>query len=209
MPTFSLFLINLEWDVLPSQAASASRPDRDTHNGMERVFCGQPEPLLPKHERKKVGSERCARYMSVAGLGLSIIEHALRTIMTIRARKHTVVWLGIIAMWLMVFSLLASQLLKLTQTADLVAATCSAVKSENARQYTLPDTFSVCDYCDIMAQQATAVTSVPALEMAAILLATVLTLTLAPLALLMTHLPASRVAKAKPAGSVQLPYKTS
>lgn len=102
--------------------------------------------------------------------------------MTIRARKHTVVWLGIIAMWLMVFSLLASQLLKLGQTSDLVAANCSAVKSENARQYTLPDSFSVCDYCDIVAQQASTVPTVPALEMAAILLATVLTLTLASLA---------------------------
>ncbi|MGF6758873.1 hypothetical protein [Paraburkholderia sp. GAS42] len=102
--------------------------------------------------------------------------------MTIRARKHSVAWPGIFATWLMAFALFASQLLKLAETSDLVAANCSDVKSENAGQYTLPDSFSACDYCDIVAQQASAVLTVPAMEIAAILLATALTLALASLA---------------------------
>ncbi|MPW21551.1 hypothetical protein GCT13_32945 [Paraburkholderia sp. CNPSo 3157] len=85
-------------------------------------------------------------------------------------------------MWLMVFALLASQLLELAESPEPVAANCSAVKGEGARQYTFPDSFRVCDYCDIVAQQAIAVPSVPVLDIAAILLATLLTLALAPLA---------------------------
>ncbi|TCG05255.1 hypothetical protein BZM27_35060 [Paraburkholderia steynii] len=123
----------------------------------------------------------CAGYMSVARPGLSINEHAHGAIMAIRARKKSFVWPGIIAMWLMVFALLASQLPKLAEPPVPVAANCSAVKSENARQYTLPDSFSVCEYCDLVAQQATAVPSVAGLEIAAILLATVLTVALAGL----------------------------
>ncbi|SIT51671.1 conserved hypothetical protein [Paraburkholderia piptadeniae] len=96
--------------------------------------------------------------------------------MTIRARKHFVTWPGIVAMWLIVFTPLAVQLLKLGESPEPVAVNCSADKSESARQQTLADNFSVCDHCDLVAQQAIAVTSVTALEIAAILLATVLVL---------------------------------
>ncbi|EIN03208.1 hypothetical protein WQE_00060 [Paraburkholderia hospita] len=110
--------------------------------------------------------------------------HAFRTIMTGHARKHSIAWVGIVAIWLVVFASLASQLLELIESSVPVAANCSAVKSENTRRQPLPEDFSVCDYCDIVAQQAIVVTSVQILAMASILLATVLTLALAPLALI-------------------------
>jgi hypothetical protein len=95
--------------------------------------------------------------------------------MSIRARKYSVAWLGMVAMSLIVFAPLANQLLKLAESSEPVAVNCSAVKSESARQHTLADSVSACDYCDLVAQQAIAITSVTALEVAAILLATVLT----------------------------------
>ncbi|ARM00251.1 hypothetical protein BOC59_09470 [Burkholderia pseudomallei] len=102
-------------------------------------------------------------------------------IMTIRAHTYSVAWPGIIAMWLIVFAPLASQLLRLTGSPEPIAVNCSAVRNGSATQHTLADSSSVCEYCDMLAQQAIAVTSLPALEIAAILLPTVLTVTLAPL----------------------------
>ncbi|MEM5387928.1 DUF2946 domain-containing protein [Paraburkholderia phymatum] len=96
--------------------------------------------------------------------------------MTIRARKHFVAWPAIVAMWLIVITPLAVQLLKPAESLEPVAVNCSAARSESARQYTLADSFGVCDHCDLVTQQAIAVTSMTALEIAAIVLATILAL---------------------------------
>ncbi|MCO4876621.1 DUF2946 domain-containing protein [Paraburkholderia caribensis] len=96
--------------------------------------------------------------------------------MTSRARKHRAAWLGLIAMWLIVFVPLVSQLVALAEASEPFAVNCSAIGEESPSHHATNESLSACGYCDLIAQQAFAVPPAPPAEAATVLLATVATL---------------------------------
>jgi Protein of unknown function (DUF2946) len=83
--------------------------------------------------------------------------------MNLRARKHTVAWLGLLAMWLIVFAPLVSQLIVSAQAREPDEIICSALKSESPATSThLPVQLDACGYCNLLANHAPA--PAPAVE---------------------------------------------
>jgi hypothetical protein len=92
--------------------------------------------------------------------------------MKLRAHKHSVAWLGLIAMWLVVFAPLVSQLLVASRADEPVGAICSAVDSDApAAHHASPDKIAACGYCDLLAHHVAALGVPPAGLIAMLLLA--------------------------------------
>ncbi|MFM0313623.1 DUF2946 domain-containing protein [Paraburkholderia nemoris] len=92
--------------------------------------------------------------------------------MKLRAHKHSVAWLGLIAMWLVVFAPLVSQLLVASRADVPVSAICSAVESDApTAHHTSQDKLAACGYCDLLAHHVAALSVPPAGFFATVLLA--------------------------------------
>jgi len=78
--------------------------------------------------------------------------------MKLRTRIHTVAWLGMIAMWLVVFAPLVSQWLASARADDTMGMICSAVTSEQptSKHQGSPDPLSACGYCNLLAHHVPA-----------------------------------------------------
>lgn len=83
--------------------------------------------------------------------------------MTLRSRNHLTAWLGLFAMWLVVFAPLVSQMLVANQAHEPIAALCSALHPSGASDATLvshtgpepvhlshDDAFGACGYCHLL-----------------------------------------------------------
>ena len=76
--------------------------------------------------------------------------------MTARARTLTTAWLGLIAMCLIVLAPLVSQLIVAHREQQPEAPLCSAaLAGDGAHHDTRNDGLAACDYCDLLATQAT------------------------------------------------------
>jgi len=97
--------------------------------------------------------------------------------MKLRTRIHTVAWLGIIAMWLVVFAPLVSQWLASARAADTIGigTICSAVTSESAgtKHQGSSDPLSACGYCNLLAHHVPAPATAPALAPIVVVLASI------------------------------------
>jgi hypothetical protein len=92
--------------------------------------------------------------------------------MKLRAHKHAAAWLGLIAMWLVVFAPLVSQLRFASRADEPVSAICSAVNSDApAAHHASPDKIAACGYCDFLAHHVAALSVPPAGFFATVLLA--------------------------------------
>ena len=80
--------------------------------------------------------------------------------MTYQTRKHLTVWLGLLAMWLVVFAPVISQLAATARAHEPVAVLCSAVQSGDTEHHSQTGSLAACGYCDLLATHA-AVPSVP------------------------------------------------
>jgi hypothetical protein len=83
--------------------------------------------------------------------------------MTLRSRNHMTAWLGLFAMWLVVFAPLVSQMLVANQPPEPLAALCSALHPSGASNANLvgptgpepvhlshDDAFGACGYCHLL-----------------------------------------------------------
>lgn len=83
--------------------------------------------------------------------------------MTLRSRNRTTAWLGLFAMWLVVFAPLVSQMLMSSRAHEPIAALCSALQPAGASDaslvaHTAPepvhlshdDAFGACGYCHLL-----------------------------------------------------------
>jgi hypothetical protein len=111
--------------------------------------------------------------------------------MTSRARKHRTAWLGLIAMWLILFVPLVSQLVTYAKVSEPFAVNCSAIREEGPSHHATSISISACGYCDLIAQQAFAVPPAPPPGAGVVLLATVPTLT-RPLVISVRDYPSGR-----------------
>jgi hypothetical protein len=81
--------------------------------------------------------------------------------MTFYNRKYLTAWLGLIAMWLIVFAPIVSQLVVSAHAHEPVAALCSADQPGTPdRQQGPADSLAACGYCDLLADHM-AVPSIP------------------------------------------------
>ncbi|MGF6900193.1 hypothetical protein P3T22_001442 [Paraburkholderia sp. GAS348] len=98
------------------------------------------------------------------------------TLMTPRSRNRMTAWLGLIAMWLVVFAPVASQMLVSNRAHEPFAALCSALQpgsqslaSQSTQASPAPvhlshdDAFGACGYCHLL-QHHLALPSVAAVE---------------------------------------------
>lgn len=93
--------------------------------------------------------------------------------MTLRSRNRTTAWLGLIAMWLIVFAPIVSQLLMSGRAHEPVAVLCSALQPQDGGAAHTPsvhlghdDAFGACGYCHLL-EHHVAMPSVPAAAPAA------------------------------------------
>src|SRR5260370_36098981 len=91
--------------------------------------------------------------------------------MTLVARKHTVAWLGLIAIWLVVLAPLVSQLVAWARSHEPIAITCSAVHGEGTAHHASADPLSACGYCDVFGHHVPAPAVPPAQLVATVVLA--------------------------------------
>ncbi|NKJ50501.1 hypothetical protein CIC12_28010 [Burkholderia sp. SG-MS1] len=86
--------------------------------------------------------------------------------MTLRSRNRTTAWLGLFAMWLVVFAPLVSQMLMAGRAHEPIAALCSALQPSGASEAGLvaqaahsapepvhlshDDAFGACGYCHLL-----------------------------------------------------------
>jgi len=91
--------------------------------------------------------------------------------MTLRARLHTVAWLGLIAMCLIVFVPVVSQLIVAARADEPVAALCSTTQPDNGSLHA-GDPLAACGYCDLLATHA-AMPSIPPVAAPVLLLVVV------------------------------------
>lgn len=84
--------------------------------------------------------------------------------MAFRSRKHLTAWLGLIAMWLIVFAPIVSQLVVAAHRDDPTAvALCSAVQPSTGPVHaTHADPLAACGYCDLLADHMAMPTIPPA-----------------------------------------------
>lgn len=80
--------------------------------------------------------------------------------MNIYNRRHLSAWLGIVAMCLVMFVPVVSQLVVLAQRAEPIASLCSVVQAAPALDGHQRIPLSACDYCDLVATHV-AMPSVP------------------------------------------------
>ena len=73
--------------------------------------------------------------------------------MTLRSRKYTTAWLGLIAMWLLVFAPLVSQLLVFAHAREPIAAICSAGQQSDSSRHRPAAALDACGYCTLPAGQ--------------------------------------------------------
>jgi hypothetical protein len=76
--------------------------------------------------------------------------------MKLRNRVHTVAWLGLIAMWLLVFAPLLSQLLVSAQAGTPLGIICSASAGPQtgSPHPVSSDSLNACGYCNLLAHHA-------------------------------------------------------
>jgi hypothetical protein len=65
-------------------------------------------------------------------------------------RTHLTAWLGLIAMWLIVFAPLVSQLVVAARAHEPVAALCSADQPAGGLHHASADPLAACGYCDLL-----------------------------------------------------------
>jgi len=82
--------------------------------------------------------------------------------MTLRSRKYTTAWLGLIAMWLLVFAPLVSQLLASAHAHEPIAAICSAAQHNDSGRHLPAAALDACGYCTLLAGQVLAPQILPA-----------------------------------------------
>ncbi|MFP3567475.1 DUF2946 domain-containing protein [Paraburkholderia sp. SIMBA_030] len=80
--------------------------------------------------------------------------------MTLRSRNRMTAWLGLIAMWLIVFAPVVSQMLVSGRTHEPLAALCSALQPQDSLQASKAgqppvhlshdDAFGACGYCHLL-----------------------------------------------------------
>ncbi|MGF6758872.1 DUF2946 domain-containing protein [Paraburkholderia sp. GAS42] len=73
--------------------------------------------------------------------------------MTFHARRRLSTWLGILAMCLVTFVPVVSQLVASSRAADPIAVLCSATQVDSGRHHA-GDLLSACGYCDLLATHA-------------------------------------------------------
>lgn len=73
--------------------------------------------------------------------------------MTFHARRRLSTWLGILAMCLVTFVPVVSQLVTSSRAADPVAVLCSATQADSGSHHA-GDLLSACGYCDLLATHA-------------------------------------------------------
>jgi Protein of unknown function (DUF2946) len=96
--------------------------------------------------------------------------------MTQRSRNHMTAWLGLFAMWLVVFAPLVSQMLIASRDHEPIAALCSALHPSGTSEASLvsqsgptpvhlshDDAFGACGYCHLL-EHHVAMPAVAALE---------------------------------------------
>jgi hypothetical protein len=71
--------------------------------------------------------------------------------MNVSKRKPLTAWLGLIAMWLIVFAPMVSQLVAHAHADAPAAALCSAVQPDGGEHHAPFDQLSACGYCDLLA----------------------------------------------------------
>jgi hypothetical protein len=76
--------------------------------------------------------------------------------MTLRNRRYLTAWLGVIAMWLIVFAPVISQLVVRMQLDEPVATLCSALTPGSPAHHAPADSLAACGYCDLLAGHAAA-----------------------------------------------------
>jgi hypothetical protein len=89
--------------------------------------------------------------------------------MTFHARRRLSAWLGILAMCLVTFVPLVSQLVASAGAAEPVAVLCSATQADNGTHHA-GDPLSACGYCDLLATHAAAPPIPPTVAPALLLL---------------------------------------
>jgi hypothetical protein len=89
--------------------------------------------------------------------------------MTFRNRKHLTAWLGLIAMWLIVFAPVVSQLVVSARAHEPVAALCSTHQTESLEHHGSALSLDACGYCDLLADHV-AMPSVPPAAVSVVLL---------------------------------------
>ena len=93
--------------------------------------------------------------------------------MTFYNRKYLTAWLGLIAMWLIVFAPIVSQLVVSAQAHEPIAALCSADQPGTPdHQQGNVDSLAACGYCDLLAGHM-AVPSIPPAALPMIVLVSV------------------------------------
>jgi len=84
-------------------------------------------------------------------------------------RKHPTAWLGLIAMWVIVFAPVVSQLVVSTRAQEPVAALCSVTQTTDGGHYAAADPLAACGYCDLLASNP-AMPSVPPVALTLVVL---------------------------------------
>ncbi|MDE1179914.1 DUF2946 domain-containing protein [Paraburkholderia sp.] len=68
----------------------------------------------------------------------------------LRTRIRVTAWLGLFAMWLLVFAPLVSQLVASSEAHEPVAELCSETQSHDAGRHHADDAFGACGYCQLL-----------------------------------------------------------
>lgn len=76
--------------------------------------------------------------------------------MTFCNRKYLTAWLGLIAMWLIVFAPVVSQLVASARADEPVAVLCSAAQPNTSNHHTGVDSLDACGYCNLLSHHVAA-----------------------------------------------------
>lgn len=76
--------------------------------------------------------------------------------MTFYNRKYLTAWLGLIAMWLIVFAPVVSQLVASARADEPVAALCSAAQSSTPEHHAPVTSLDACGYCNLLTHHVAA-----------------------------------------------------
>jgi hypothetical protein len=76
--------------------------------------------------------------------------------MTFYNRKYLTAWLGLIAMWLIVFAPVVSQLVVSARADEPVAALCSAAQPGSPEHHDPISSLDACGYCNLLAHHVVA-----------------------------------------------------
>lgn len=89
--------------------------------------------------------------------------------MTLDRRNHMTAWLGLIAMWLIVFAPIVSQLVMSARMHEQAGDGCAIVASGHDGHHTPVDMAGACGYCDLLANHAV-LPKVPSAPLSTVLL---------------------------------------